>query len=144
MGTLQEEKNGLKKSYKLFWIWLALFAAILTVYSCFPRHFGNLSPGKTVGLLACGALDLLFLLIYVTGNVYWTGRVSYEEAALAGRRERKRYALCHLALFLGVTLLFILYCFWLPGYWYTSSTGDSMAAGAAVCMGALASGRIKL
>lgn len=138
-----EEKVYGKKSYVLFAVWLVLYTAALAVYSCYPGCFTLLGAGKAVGLLGLVALDLLFLLIYLTESVYWISPVTYEEAASAGSRARKQFALRHLVIFLAMTVLFLLYCFWLPRYQYTTSTWDSIAAGVMVCTGALASGKVR-
>lgn len=55
-------------------------------------------------------LDLLFLLLCVTGSVYWLGTVTYEQAAEAGMAVCRGCALRQLSVFLAATAACLLYC----------------------------------
>ncbi len=139
------KKDHLKKSYKLFWAWTALFCIGLTVLSLQepqPSYFGQM---KTIGLVICLLLDLLFVLIYVTESVYWINGVTYEQAVQAGSQARRRYALRHLLCFLGATAVYILYCF-LDKYYlhWGNDIRNALVAGGAVCIAALLTIPVKL
>lgn len=132
------------KSYRLFFAWLFLFAALMVVYSLFPDKIPIRGVGKAAGIIIFAMLDLLYILIYVTQSVYWVSGVSYEDAAKAGASARKRYAMRYLLVFLGMTAAYLIYCFGLNAVWRASTIRDSMAAAVMICVAALGTMHIKL
>lgn len=133
-----------KKSYTLFRVWLAVFAAVMVFFVFHTEFFPNIGTGKNAGILALTLLDLLFLLILATQSVYWINGITYEEAARADTGTRRRCALQHFLVFLAVTALFLIYCFGMKGILRPDRTRDSLVAGGAVCVAAAASSRFRL
>ncbi|MDO4323233.1 MAG: hypothetical protein Q4C61_11965 [Lachnospiraceae bacterium] len=138
------EQQYPKKSYRLFIIWLTAFAVILTAGALKKPNIAGLGAVKSVSVMLYVMLDTLFLLILLTQNIYWTAGVSYEEAAGAGTRARRNYALRQLAVFLAATAVYLAYCFVAAPRWSLGSAWDSMAAGAVVCIASAAAGRLRL
>ena len=99
-----------KKTYKPFIIWLILLPLLAIVI---PSIFINASvkiQALAVMLTSIISIYLLILIIYKGEYVYWiTGGPSFEEASLAGREKRRRYAKAHLDIFSKYTLLGLLY-----------------------------------
>lgn len=133
-----------KKSYALFWAWMALFIAVALFFVFYTERFPHIGDGKNMGILTLVMLDLLFLLILATQSVYWISGITYEEAAQAGPGARRRCALRHLLLFLAATLLFLVYCFGMDGLLRPDGTRDALVAGGVVCTAAVVSSRIRL
>lgn len=138
------EETYQKKSYTLFLIWLIIFVAASVLCVKAEPDFAHLGTDRTFLFLLYVMLDLLFLLITLTQSIYWISGTSYEEAASAGPKTRRSYALRHLFVFLAATALFLIYCyvpaFSAPG----ASIQDSLVAGGIVCAAAVATMRIHL
>ncbi len=134
-----------KKSYTLFWAWLALLVAVVLFYIYGGRrYFPVIGPGKNLGIIVLVFLDLLFVLMLATQSVYWISGVTYEKAAEAGAGARRRFALWHLVIFLVATALFLVYCFGMKGVLVPDQTRDALVAGGAVCAAVVASSRVRL
>ena len=134
-----------KKTYSLFWIWLALLVAVCLFYMYGGRqYFPVIGSGKNLGIIVLVFLDLLFVIILATQSVYWISGVTYEKAAEAGAHARRRFALWHLVIFLVATVLFLIYCFGMKGILMPDRTRDALVAGGAVCAAVVASSRIRL
>lgn len=134
-----------KKTYALFWAWLALLVAVIVFYMYGGRgYFPLIGAGKNLGIVVLLFLDLLFVIILATQNVYWISGVSYEAAAEAGEQARRRFALWHLLIFAVATILFLIYCFGMKGILLPDQTRDALVAGGAVCAAVVASSRVRL
>ena len=134
-----------KKTYTLFWIWLALLVAVCLFYIYGGRqYFPVIGSGKNLGIIVLLFLDLLFVMILVTQSVYWISGVTYEKAAEAGTHARRRFALWHLLIFLVATVLFLIYCFGMKGILVPDRTRDALVAGGMVCVAGIASSRVRL
>lgn len=133
-----------KQSYALFFIWLVIFAAALMLCALKTPDLAGLGAVRSVCLVSWLLLDVLLLLIYVTQSVYWISGTTYEQAREAGPKARKRYALRHLAVFLTLTAVYLLYCF-LPLSWFQgSSTRHALVAAGTICAATVLSMRIHL
>ena len=148
---LWDEKNALPcrgsdypKSYALFGVWLAFFAAVLGVYAVCEPQLPGLGTVKTLCLLVCVLLDLLFLLICATQSIYWINGVTYEEARQAEPSARRRCAYRHLRIFLAATAGYALYCIAAVQLGWITPIRDALVAGGLVCAAAVAALRIRL
>lgn len=133
-----------KKSYTLFIIWLSAFAVLLTAGAIHKPNIAGLGTVKSISILMYVMLDILLFLVCVTGRVYWMPGVSYEESSDAGVAARKKYAFCHLCIFLGATALYLAYCFGLAPMYPSGAFRDSLTAGAIVCIASVCTSRIRL
>ncbi len=134
-----------KKTYTLFWVWLALLVAVCLFYMYGGRqYFPMIGAGKNLGIIVLVFLDLFFAMIMATQSVYWISGVTYEAAAEAGASARRRFALWHLVIFLVATILFLVYCFGIKGILMPDRTRDALVAGGMVCAAVVASSRVRL
>ncbi len=134
-----------KKTYTLFWIWLAMLVAVCLFYMYGGRqYFPVIGSGKNLGLIVLVFLDILFIMILATQSVYWVSGVTYEKAAVAGAHARRRFALWHLVIFLVATVLFLIYCFGMKGILVPDRTRDALVAGGMVCAAGIVSSRVRL
>lgn len=133
-----------KKSYALFLIWLSVFAAVLIIGAIRRPDIAGLGAVKTINLLMYAMMDILLLLVCVTGSVYWLAGISYEAAAEAGAAARKKYAICHLCIFLSATAVYLAYCFGLAPMYPSGAYRDSMAAGGILCIASVCAAGLHL
>ncbi len=138
------ERQYQKKSYALFRVWLAAFAAAMIFFVLRREIFPLIGSGKNAGILSLVFLDLLFVLILATQSVYWIGGITFEEAAGADAGARRRFALRHLAVFLAATAVFLVYCFGMKNILQPDHTRDSLVAGGTVCAAAVICSRFRL
>ena len=138
------ENEYQKKSYKLFFVWIAVFFAVLIWGAVKEINIGGIGAVQSNSLLACVMLDLLFLLIYLTDSIYWINGVTYEEAAQADAAARKRYAWRHLLTFLVATAIYFVYCIAIADVVKLGSIGDSLVAGGVLCVAGITTIRIHL
>ena len=140
----KSETDCQKKTDKLFMIWLFLLAAVVTVGCISPFRIAGLGTMKSLGVVLYVMLDILFLIIYATQSVYWTGAVTYEEAKAATKTERKKYAGRHFAVFFAATAVYLAYCF-VPGLFRTySMMRDVIAMSGILCIAVMTAVRIRL
>lgn len=138
------EQQYQEKSYHLFIIWLAAFAAVLVTGTVNTPNIAGLGTIKSMSVLMYMMLDILFVLIYLTESIYWIAGISYEAAAGAGSKARRRFALLNLAVFLTATAIYLVYCFAAVPYWMSGAYWDSLTAGAIVCAAVIFTGRLRL
>lgn len=140
----KSEKDYQKKTYTLFTIWLLILAAAVTAASVSPFRIAGLGAMKSLGVVLYVMLDILFLIIYATQSVYWTGTVTYEEAEAATKTARKRYAVRHFAVFFAATAVFLAYCF-VPKLFRTySMMQDLIVMCGILCIAVITTIRIRL
>ena len=117
----------LKKSYKLFVIWLICFL-ILMFGVCFIPGLDSVIMTRLVFNLCSWSIVSLCYMIYKTEYVYWFNGTTYEQAVKAGEERRKDFALKHLKrfyyfaiIYLLLSLIFHLYHvkFWVDIYLFT-------------------------
>ncbi len=132
---MREKK--LKKTDCLFRVWLAVTAALCICFSLNRSLSTGSGAGRSFGILLFILLDILFLLVYATENVYWISGISFEQAQKAGRTRRRNYAAKYLLVFLIMTALYLVYCFAPQSFWSHTAIRDSLAAGGAICAAAL-------
>lgn len=134
-----------RKSYQLFYLWLAAVGIVCVIFPLekLPLRFFGQTKSYCIALFLL--LDLLFLLMWRTGAVYWLSGVSYEEAASAPLGERRRFAGKHLLCFAGATLCYVLYCL-ANKYWMStvSIIQDALVAAGLICAAVLLTGKIRL
>lgn len=131
-------------SYVLFDIWLLLLGILLLPGSFGMLRLAGQGPVRSFGIVLYGMLDILFMIIYATKNVYWMNKITYEQAQKVSAKERRRYARRQLFIFLACTILYFIYCF-VPGIFQTYSTvQDSFVMSGILCMAVLAASRIRL
>lgn len=141
---LKQKKAYPKQSYTIFTGWLLTLTAVAAADSVSPRRIAGLDSMKSFGLILYVMLDILFLIIYATQRIYWIDGVTYERASSSTEAGRKRYALCHFAIFLTATAVYLIYCF-VPELFRTyTMTQDLVVMCGILCIAATAAGRIGL
>ena len=111
----------LKKSYKGFWIFMALY--VLSMFSCvlLPESWGGFTIGRIILNMCTLGIALLSWIIYRADRVYWYNGITYEEAEAAGPQRRSACAREHAKRFgiaAGLFLVFSVFAqlFQIPFY----------------------------
>ncbi|MCD7736348.1 MAG: hypothetical protein LUI07_05215 [Lachnospiraceae bacterium] len=131
----------MKKPQILYRIWLIVLAFLLIVYSLEIEPIESIlwGTGSADALFLFLMMDLLCILMLVTGRISWCGGISEEKAAGYSRQECIRAALWQLAFFAAATVLYLYYCFGLENTLRRSSTRDTMTAALLLCAAAVLS-----
>ena len=97
-----------KKSYKLLWLWFALFVGLMVLAAMLP--IDNKSLAILITMNICnGGVALLSFMIYKTQYIYWYNGIEFEEAKAAGEERRIAYGYAHWRLFGGFAALYFAY-----------------------------------
>lgn len=129
--------NRPEKSYRALGIWVFFCAVICIIYSLYGDRIPVLYMGKLFGIICSVMLDILSLMVYMTGKVYWMNGITYEEAAAAGNSQKKKFAAKTTGIFLGCTVLEILYFLYGVHLKKTDLQKDSMVTAGILCAAVL-------
>lgn len=140
----KHERINLKESYELFHIWLLSAAAILGMYALNPVKVSGLDTAEVYTILTLIMINLLYLLITVTGNVYWLPGISCDTAADAGKRKCRICGGKKLLIFIASAALYLCYCQYKQQAIVSSSINSAIAGAVILGAAVIFSGKIKL
>lgn len=135
-------KTYSRESYELFHMWLLFAALVLGSCALNPVKAFGFDTAEFFCILSLGMIILLYVLVAITGSVYWLPGISYEEAAQVGQKRCRKYAVENLLIYIMALAIYLVYCQRAHQAVVSSPIYSAIAGAGIFCGGILISGKI--
>lgn len=141
---MQKDKYG-PESYGGMRLWVFLFFLLTVYFSLWEVRLPHtVTAGISFGIFAHAGAVLLYAAMLITGKIYWTGEITYQEGAGAGKSARRGFALKRLWVFLAGAAVCCGYAYLRSGGLQGGSIQDSLVSAAIFCVSIRGASRISL